>query len=74
MMGFLGTFDITFLISLANYPEKFSLVLFFSRSKPIYPGLYVMYMYHVTGGVNHKNVECCKKGFMDGGIPMVPGH
>ena len=33
-----------------------------------------MYMYHVTGGVNHKNVECCKKGFMDGGIPMVPGH
>ena len=39
MMGFLGTFDIMFLISLANYPEKFSLVLFFSRSKPIYPGL-----------------------------------
>ena len=28
-MGFLGTFDMMFLISLANYPKKFSLVLFY---------------------------------------------
>ena len=36
-MGFFGTFDMIFLISLANYPDKFSLVLFYFQVKTHLP-------------------------------------